>query len=1234
MKKLVVSLVCLLIPVCLSVFTAIAETIPIDEAHFPDDAFRAYVSAAFDTNGDGMLSEEERNDALFIDVSSRGIRSLQGIEFFPELWYLNCPSNELTSLDVSGNASLTELYCYGNSLTSLDISSCVALTSLSCDNNSLTSLDISSCAALTYLACSENSLTSLDASGNSLMKWLYCYGNSLTSLDIYGCAALESLSCADNSLTSLDISGCAALTYLACSENSLTSLDVSGHAALTYLFCTNNSLTSLDLSGRAALTYVDCSNNSLTSLDISGCAALTTLLCSANSMTSLDVSGLDRLTELHCTDNGMTSLNVSGCTALTTLYCHTNSLTQLDLSDNTSLISFGCDSNTLPVDAENKSFDLSTLPGFDQAKASDWEGGTVSGTILTFRSNRVSYAYDCGNGFSAVFVLERFEPGVAINEINFPDYGFRWYIAENFDLDGSGVLSEEEINAVSMINPMYVTIFSFQGIEFFPGLALLMYGTDDCDCLESLDVSHNTKLTGLNIFSSRLTSLDVSHNPALIELECDGSPMLTSLDVSHNPALKRLYCSGNPLLTSLDVSHNPALVLLECDDDQLQSLDLSHNPALGDIRCNNNRLTSLTLPENSSIGTIQCNNNQLTSLDLSRAPELFRLNCSGNQLTNLDVPLLAHLTTLECDNNRLTALDLSRNTLLEDLHCAGNRLTELDLSKNTQLEILHCEGNQLTALNLTKNPKLLEVDCDDNRLESLDLTRCTKLSSLSCSGNTSLPELNLNNNTSLFYLECRGMGLTSLNLSRVGDLRSLDCSNNNLTSLDLTRIKQAYRVNCSNNDLTWLNVSYNRDLDELYCSGNGRRIELSGGTFDLSTLAGFDVSKASGWQGGTVKGKILTVTGNADVTYTYDCGNGHSTTFTLWLGSEREVTEGDFICLVGAAEAKLQAYTGAGPEAAIPAAVKGKPVRVIGSGAFGPGSLDTLVIPGAVEEIEDGAFDHMCVLHTVRYQGTVAQAADIRIGSGNGPLTRTIWTCTDGSFSVPLGGTGADGLSWSRIGSTLTVAGSGDMADHAGAEDTPWAYLSFTRVVIEEGVTGVGDHAFQGMPVEAVSLPDTLRRIGSMAFADMSALDELYIPESVTEIGEDVVSGDSPQIACVAGSYAHLYVRRNGLAVKRLVIPAFSADLELPDGLVSIGDEAFCGIAATGVRIPAGTQIIGGRAFANCRGLKMILIPDSVTSIATDAFLGAPEGMLIYGRTGSAAEAFAAANGYWFAAVE
>lgn len=89
----------------------------IDAVHFPDEAFRSYVDAQFDTVDDGVLSAEEAAAVPEMDLSGMGIADLTGIGCFASLTKLCCSDNQLTSLDLSGNPALTKLICTGNSYT-------------------------------------------------------------------------------------------------------------------------------------------------------------------------------------------------------------------------------------------------------------------------------------------------------------------------------------------------------------------------------------------------------------------------------------------------------------------------------------------------------------------------------------------------------------------------------------------------------------------------------------------------------------------------------------------------------------------------------------------------------------------------------------------------------------------------------------------------------------------------------------------------------------------------------------------------------------------------------------------------------------------------------------------------------------------------------------------------------------------------------------------------------------
>ena len=159
--------------------------------------------------------------------------------------------------------------------------------------------------------------------------------------------------------------------------------------------------------------------------------------------------------------------------------------------------------------------------------------------------------------------------------------------------------------------------------------------------------------------------------------------------------------------------------------------------------------------------------------------------------------------------------------------------------------------------------------------------------------------------TALTNLYCYSNQLTSLDVSKNMALTDLDCGSNQLTSLDVTNNTALEILLCHSNQLTSLDVRKNTALIDLYCESNTYKINLTGNTFDLSTLPkGFDVKKASEWTNATIEGNTLTVTDPTQrVTYTYDLSNGSTATFTLKIASVK-LTE-DMVQKIEA-----QTYTG------------------------------------------------------------------------------------------------------------------------------------------------------------------------------------------------------------------------------------------------------------------------------------------------------------------------------------
>ena len=359
------------------------KSLRIDGQNFPDDVFRSYLTENFDLDGNGVLDEDEilavdsinvRNH--FSNPMSGVIYTLDMIDRFENLRYLDCYGHQIKKLDLSQNKALVYLECGHNPLANLNVSGCLSLRSLQCVSSNLKELDLSKNAALEQLTI----------------------GGSMASLDLKGCELLEYLEVRSRQLTSLDVSSCTVLKsmelYL-CDQ--LTSLDMSGFTALEYLDCDNNQLTSLDVSDCTALAYLDCYHNQLTDLDVSDCTALEILYCSGNQLTDLDVSDCTALELLYCDNNQLTSLDVSGCMTLEDFCCDNNQLTSIDVSKNTALKYLSCSGNEYHVTAMLNMFDLNQLPeGFDISKASNWKGGTVEGTALTFTQPEVTYTYNTG----------------------------------------------------------------------------------------------------------------------------------------------------------------------------------------------------------------------------------------------------------------------------------------------------------------------------------------------------------------------------------------------------------------------------------------------------------------------------------------------------------------------------------------------------------------------------------------------------------------------------------------------------------------------------------------------------------------------------------------------------------------------------------------------------------------------------------------------------------------------
>ena len=195
------------------------------------------------------------------------------------------------------------------------------------------------------------------------------------------------------------------------------------------------------------------------------------------------------------------------------------------------------------------------------------------------------------------------------------------------------------------------------------------------------------------------------------------------------------------------------------------------------------------------------------------------------------------------------------------------------------------------------------------------------------------------------------------------------------------------------------------------------------------------------------------------------------------------------------------------------------------------------------------------------------------------------------------------------------------------------ACSSLTSISIPNSVTSIGKGAFSGSgwynnqangllyldnwllgykgdkPVGELSIVEGTKGIAGSAFGGCSDLTSIFIPNSVTSIGEKAFIGCSGLNSIVIENGNSNYDSRNNC---NAIIEKSSNTLitgckntAIPNSVASIDDYAFYNCSGlTSVTIPNSVASIGYCAFSYCSGLTSVTIPNSVTSIGDQAFYG------------------------------
>lgn len=267
----------------------IAQTAEV--VNIPDAQFKSHLinNSTINTNNDDEIQLTEASTfSGNINCSLLAISDLTGIEAFVNLLELNCSSNDLTSLNISGLAKLKALNCSKNDITNLNLNGCTQLNRLICGENKLEALDVTSNTGLVSIMATTNRIQTIDVTNINGLNYLWVNENQLTSLDVTKNSELRILSCGSNKLEELDVSQNQKLSTLACSANeNLSVLNVSNNPKLGALSCSGSNLSELDLSSNPELRLLYCNNNKIMRLDLSANPILKEVYCSNNDLHSL-----------------------------------------------------------------------------------------------------------------------------------------------------------------------------------------------------------------------------------------------------------------------------------------------------------------------------------------------------------------------------------------------------------------------------------------------------------------------------------------------------------------------------------------------------------------------------------------------------------------------------------------------------------------------------------------------------------------------------------------------------------------------------------------------------------------------------------------------------------------------------------------------------------------------------------------------------------------------------------
>lgn len=198
----------------------------------------------------------------------------------------------------------------------------------------------------------------------------------------------------------------------------------------------------------------------------------------------------------------------------------------------------------------------------------------------------------------------------------------------------------------------------------------------------------------------------------------------------------------------------------------------------------------------------------------------------------------------------------------------------------------------------------------------------------------------------------------------------------------------------------------------------------------------------------------------------------------------------------------------------------------------------------------------------------------------------SICVSADGATSGSCG----ENVTWEFKDSTLTISGSGAIADYRRVADLPWYEFKneIKELIIEDGVTEFGEYAFSYCEkLTSVRLPNTITTINQGLFNYCRSLNKVIIPESVTAIETSAFS------YCKA--LTEITIPESVTVIEEIAFGHCEslAEITIPKNVTTIGAGAFYGTSLTEITVPESVTTIIGNPFNSCIKLEIINVDEN-----------------------------------------